>query len=293
MERESSLKVLDLKADIVPIQLRSAWNDSLLHHLPPGRDIELILNTSYGWYGDDLSFLETVPRLKSVQIVGTKPIQTISLPYSLESIFIGKPLACSVDFTKLPYLKKVFLEWSKYTESIQYVGTITDLRMHKFKLPDLSSLYRLTELKTLGFVQSPIISLSGVENFQHLQVLELAYCPKLTSISALAGNLCLEELDCQNCKKVVDWASLRNLIQLKSVRIENCKEITSLNFLINHQGLQRLDVTGTNVLDGDFGQLLQCKSLVHVRYEKRRHYSHTSEQWHKARFPNAVWTKLF
>lgn len=289
----SDLKVLDLKAEIVPIQLCSAWNDNLLYHLPPGRDIELILNTSYGWYGADLSFLETVPRLKSVQIVGTKPIQAISLPYSLESIFIGKPLACSIDFTKLPYLKKVFLDWSKYTESIQYVGTITDLRMYKFKFPDLSSLYRLTELKTLGLVQSPIISLSGVENFQHLQTLELAYCPKLTSISALAGNLCLEELDCQNCKKVGDWDSLRKLTQLKSVRIENCKEIASLNFLTSHESLQRLDVSQTNVLDGDFGQLLQCKSLVSVRYEKKQHYSHTSDQWHKARFPNAVWTQGF
>jgi hypothetical protein len=287
------LKVLDLKAGIVPIQLRCAWNDSLLHHLPSGRDIELILNTSYGWYGADLSFLETVPRLKSVQIVGTKPIQAISLPYSLESIFIGKPLACCIDFTKLPYLKKVFLDWSKYTDSIQYVGTITDLRMYKFKFPDLSSLYRLTELKSLGLVQSPITSLEGVENFSHLQTLELAYCPKLTTISALAGNLCLEELDCQNCKKVGDWDSLRNLTQLKSVRIENCKEIASLNFLTNHQSLQRLDVTETNVLDGDFGQLLQCKSLVRVLYEKKRHYSHTSDQWHKARFPNAVWTQGF
>ncbi len=289
----SDLKILDLKSDIVPVQLRCAWNENLLHYLPPGRDIELILNTSYGWYGADLSFLETVPRLKSVQIVGTKPIQAISLPYSIESIFIGMPLACSIDFTKLPYLKKVFLDWSKYTESIQYVGTITDLRVYKFKFPDLTVLHRLTELKTLGLVQSPIINLSGVENFQYLQALELAYCPKLTTISALAGNLCLEELDCQNCKNVGDWDSLRHLAQLKSLRVENCKEIASLNFLINHQSLQLLDVTETNVLDGDFGRLLQCKSLVRVRYEKKRHYSHTSDQWHKAKFPNAVWTQGF
>lgn len=287
------LKVLDLMAEIVPIQLRCAWNDNLLHHLPPGRDIELILNTAYGWYGADLSFLETVPRLKSVQIVGTKPIQAISLPYSLESIFIGKPLACTIDFTKLPYLKKVFLDWSEYIESIQYVGTITDLRIYKFKFSDLTLLHRLTELKTFGLVQSSIISLSGAENFKHLRKLELACCPKLTTISAIAGNLCLEELDCQNCKKVTDWDSLRNLTQLKSLRIESCKEIASLNFLTSHQNLQRLDVSQTNVLDGDFGQLLQCKSLVHVRYEKKRHYSHTSGQWHKARFPNAVWTERF
>ncbi len=287
------LKVLDLKAEIVPIQLRSAWNDNMLHRLPPDRDIELILNTAYGWYGADLTFLETVPRLKSVQIVGSKPIQAISLPYSLESIFLGKPLACNIDFTKLPYLKKVFLDWSEHIESIQYVGSITDLQIYKFKFSDLTSLHRLTELNALRIVQSSISSLSGAENFKHLRKLELSYCPKLTTISALAGILCLEELDFKNCKKIIDWTSLRNLIQLKSLRIENCKEIASLNFLTNHQNLQRLDVTETNVLDGDFGQLLQCKSLVSVRYEKKRHYSHTSDQWHKARFPNAVWTQGF
>lgn len=58
------LKVLDLKAEIVPIQLRCAWNDKLLHSMPPGRDIELILNTA---------FTASIDRAKSlgIWILGT------------------------------------------------------------------------------------------------------------------------------------------------------------------------------------------------------------------------------
>jgi len=126
-------------------------------------------------------------------------------------------------------------------------------------------------LETLELVQSPLSSLDGIEGFQSLRHLELAYMRVLQTLSALRTTK-LESLFCEACPKLNDYAVLGELKRLRNLRLNRCAEIQNLEFLGGLALLEEFRFVGTRVRDGNLTQVLRLRS---VGFDGKRHYSHT------------------
>ena len=135
----------------------------------------------------------------------------------------------------------------------------------------------LHNLEDLSIIQSPIKTIEGIHRFPSLKQLELAYLPKLETLSAIAElkNSLLELLECDHCKKVGDYEVIQYLKNLKILRFNDCGEIPTISFINDMPLLEKLSFVKTNILDGN---LHPCLKLKYAGFFAKRHYSHTPEQ---------------
>lgn len=266
----------------------------------PDEDIELILNDAYGFKSCDLSFVEHVPRLKRLLVTTDDPITGLRLPSSIERVGLGAA-GSPIDFAGLPNLVDASIDWSKNTESICLADGLKSLNCWGLKAVDIRSFSGLTLLEHLGLYSSATSCLDGIEAFAALKSLELAADKRLFDVQAVSRLSRLESFAMEGCSKVDDLSGLGDCSALKRLTLERCKGIKSYQFLsklkelveliIVESGdmeslepvaqlpkLHSLNIFGTNVLDGDIGQLLRCKQLYNLNFEKKKHYSHGSDE---------------
>lgn len=154
-----------------------------------------------------------------------------------------------------------------------------DLTIWHFN-PDSHSFEELPELKQIkrlcvNFTNAE--SLNGLEKLPDLKRLELAYCPKLTSLDGLPDSL--DFLMIEHAGKLCGYEKISALKGLKVLRLHECGDIESLNFLNSLPQLTEFRFVNTSIADGNLQPLIShIPKLTAVAFSNKRHYSHTLKQ---------------
>jgi hypothetical protein len=262
--------------------LIAPWSSSAHQEIMRVRPNELELNTSKGWCGRDIEFIQSYGWLLSFIIIDMK-IENISPLMSLRNLIKLDVLTyCNtkLDFTVFSDLRHCALEWRSGAESLFDCITLTDLFVNRYKGKSSSPFGRLLNLETLAILNSSIAELQGLCKLHHLRSLRIAGLRSLKSIEGIE-NLCrLESFEMQTCRSVKSLSPLSGLTNLIEVNVSNNGELDSL---VPLRGLPHLSSVlfyeSTNIADGDLRAIFEHPNISKVSFQNRRHYSHKREDF--------------
>lgn len=242
----------------------------------------VIVSFDHGYRLQDVNFLSTHSWIEylTIQYYGKIDLNGIHHLGNLRGLYLNITDNDTqlIDFSCFPYLETSYFDWRPKAKSIFDCKTLKELRIDKFRKPDLQNLSGLCNLKLLRIGSSPIISLSGIEKL-NLSRLDLVYLTKLESLRGIEGlSDTLVSLELNTCKKISSINEIGLLNRLKYLGVNNCGDIESIKGIRGLQLLERFDFwESTNVLDGDISPLLQLKKLKKIAFMDRPHYTHTND----------------
>lgn len=139
------------------------------------------------------------------------------------------------------------------------------------ELPELRHINRLC----VNFTN--IESLNGLEKLSDLKRLELAYCPKLSSLDGLPDTL--DFLMIEHAGKLCGYKQIAAAKGLNVLRLHECGDIENLNFLDSFPLLTEFRFVNTSISGGNLQPLIDhIPKLTAVAFNNKRHYSHTLKQ---------------
>lgn len=262
--------------------VKSAWSYKIGREIQDLECVELELNHAKGWTGDDLSFLSSFSKLKSLKIIdfnikSIEPIHTLHDLLSLEVITYCKS---KIRFSEFPVLEDCALEWRQNSESLFDCIGIKKLFLNNFNGKTISQISKLQNLESLAVLNAPIESLTGIDSLMKLRCLRLANLKKLHSLAGIENLTKLEELDVHTCKKITTINEISGLSALRRLYLNNIGDIASLKPLDALANLETvIFYESTNVVDGDLSPLVRQTKLSRVFFQNRRHYSHKREEF--------------
>jgi len=255
--------------------LRKIPTHSDLKELNEKKVSEIVCNSSLGWVGDDLSFLQAIPTVKSFTLLSAssidlKPLQILS---HLEKLSLHAPRAKTVDFSKLELLRDCSIEWISGAETLFLLPKIQRLSIQelpKQHLPSFALMGMLDELKLFG---AKIDEFSECGKLGKLKYLRLAGCRKLNSLTGLRHSEHIESLIIQGCP-IGNIDDIRFLQKLQNLVIDDCREIETLRPIEGHVALKHLVISGTTkVKDGDLDLIRFLPALKSFSARNFKHYS--------------------
>jgi hypothetical protein len=186
-----------------------------------------------------------------------------------------------LDFSNFPSLEDASFDWNSNIVNLSQCKNLKRLILWKFKpksrsFKELGGLHNVTSLKV---TQSNIISLSGLEEFSHLENFEAYYLSKLEDLNGIdAIKNSLKSLILEKCKKLNDYENaLSSLTSLHKLILADCSPIGNLEFVNKLTELTFFSFVGTDVKDGDLA-LLAKRKFEHVGFDDKRHYSHKMKE---------------
>ncbi|MDH3981839.1 MAG: P-loop NTPase fold protein [Kiritimatiellaceae bacterium] len=155
------------------------------------------------------------------------------------------------------------LEKSADTLTDSDVGTVEYLDFSGNAIPetDLPIIGKMEKIKRLDLHNSGIQDLSWIPGLKHLQRINLT-CTPIIDLTPLVELECLEQLDL-SYTTVNDLSPLAGMVQLVQLVLYGAT-ITSLEGLRGMQGLQRLNLSHTDVSDADLPVLESLPALNHL-----------------------------
>ncbi len=237
----------------------------------------LRLSHSAGWRETDLSFLESMPYLRGIQIYhwDVKDLRPLLALSELQLLGFTCLFTKGPDFSAFEKLQYLLFTWRPKAKSVFDCKGLLYLNIDGYPYEELQSVKHMTRLDRLSLSSRKLTSLSGIEHLESLNSLELVYCSQLRSVDGIerCGQLQNVELHC--CKKVNDISSFLSLKHLKTLDMENCGRIKSLRPLADCKMLEYLHFVGdTNIEDGDLSPLPNLPRLKKASFAHRRHYTH-------------------
>ncbi len=295
--------VMFLKKDIL---------DQQVEFLRENRDVVIGLNisTTRGdcWDGFDFSEMEDVLQRVRIQhpFEGMQQFEKFtnlkSLSFSdydvdfdlihltnLESL--GFPSCCNLkNYFALRKLRRLYVlgKVKGISDGQDFLGLKHFPKLERFSAvrPGATSLSGLEELENLNSVNiayaSKLEDISALGQCEQLIDVNIAYASKLEDISALGQCKGLIEVQLQNCKKIKDWSPLSRLETLEELHILDCKSVPDLSFLKNLIKLRDLFFPGTKVLDNDLSpikELRKFSNLKTVVFRNSRSYNARMEDF--------------
>lgn len=240
---------------------------------------------------EDISFLRRCPTLENLRII--PPYSANDFDYSplydmpnlkqlnCQSVYGPKDnLSADIDYGRIPGLEQLHLGGKKGHRNINALHGLRILSLAQGQpasktLTDLD----VAALEDLDLCQSPVRTLSGIEDAKCLCKLGLRYCRQLEDISALASiRDCLTLLDIESCGKIKDFSVLAELHHLEHLRLYGSNSLPDLSFLEKMPKLKTFTFT-MNVLDGD---LRRCMDIPYASCRNRKHYNLKDSQLPKA-----------
>lgn len=243
----------------------------------------VIVSYDRGYRGQNVDFLSKYPWIEylTIQYYGKIDLTGIHHLCNLRrlSLNIIANDTQLIDFSCFPFLEACYFDWRPKAKSIFDCKTLKELRVDKFRKPDLEDLGGLGNLELLRIGSSPIKSLAGIEKL-NLSRLDLVYLTKLESLQNIQGLAeTLVSLEINTCKKISSIQEIGSLHHLEYLGINNCGDIDSIRPVKHLQHLERFDFwESTNVVDGDISPLLQLKKLKKIAFMGRPHYTHTNDR---------------
>ena len=188
-------KVLIVKGD---------WSDDIASYMKQKKIYSLRLTDSFGFKGDDLSFLSSLKFLRSFELYcwEAKEVKNIEELPQIEVLGTQFKSSQKVDFSGFSNLRVALLKWSKGLESILDLKTLEKLNIQNYPFKNLEPLSNMTSLQRLYLTSRKLESLSGISKLENLAELDLYNCPALTSTSGI--ELCpnLGEIQIEACNQI-------------------------------------------------------------------------------------------
>jgi len=225
----------------------------------------------------DLSFLSDFPDLLYLEVVDQQKVNVAPLQCleNLRGLRLETP-GTGLDFSSFSHLEVFVGDWHPENRNLAHCQELRSLRTWGFKpkSEDLADLTGLTRLERLNLTKTGIHSLAGIEQLEDLRYLEIAYAPRLESLTALAtGDLQLRELHLSHAKNVESYEPVTALSWLRRLWLSSCAPLANLKWL---SGMSRLDFFSfveTNLIDGDLKPLLNLPRLRYVGTMPKKHYN--------------------
>ena len=229
---------------------------------------------------EDLSFLKDYPLLRYLEIDGNKPVDMRQLSglSNLRGLLV-ESAGSGINFEWFPELEVFTGTWHADNHNLSSAHELRTMRIWKYaaKEKNLSVIANITRLETLHLTQTPIESLDGLETLEDLRYLDVAYAPKLASLSAFtACSGGLREVSIQNARGIASYQSLSSLSNLRLLILSSCAPMADLHWILSLQRLDFFSFMETNVVDGDLSPLLRLPCLRYVGTFEKRHYNMTS-----------------
>ena len=226
---------------------------------------------------DDISFLKKCPSLRKVSVYpenSAKADFDYSPLYDMQNIkslncqtIYGEKgeKSCSIDYSKIRGLIDLGV-FGKGHLNYDSIDTLEKLWVSNIKKrDDLYQISHSSELKDLTILQCEIKSLSGVEQYNYLQSLDLSYNRFLNDISDLCKvGKSLRLLNIEGCAKIKDFSSLCDLTNLEHLSLVGSNTLPNLAFLHSMPKLKTFTFS-MEVADGD---LSACLKIPYVWCQK-------------------------
>jgi hypothetical protein len=264
--------------------LTSAWNDDTREVLLRNNVVELELVDAKGWRGNDVSFLELLPRLESFKIIdltisSDAPIHFL---HELKTLEVITYCPTPIEFSAFPKLEDCGLEWRPKSQSLFDCRTLKRLFINNYDGRDSNVFSRLTNLESLAILNAPIDDVRGLGPLRKLKSLRLANLKKLSSLEGLEHLPELEELEIHTCRAIGSVDALADLTNLRVLNLNNLGNIESFRPLVNMHKLESLTFyESTNVMDGDLS-VIPRNNLRNISFQNRRHYTDQREDFGSA-----------
>lgn len=270
---------------------RAAYCDFLLPVTPENKEASLAEFAHEGELGkyrglrvsgiSDLSFLKKFPLLLYLEVLDQKKVNSRPLDglSNLRGLRLEMPGA-GLDFGCFPELEVFVGDWHPDNSNLNRCQELRQIRAWKFKprSKDLSDLTGVTRLEQLAVTQSDLTSLAGVEALEDLRYLDVAYVPKLESLTALSKcGVGIRELDITNARNVRNYKPIASLQKLRNLRISYSAPMKNLKWTAGLNNLDSFSFVDTNVEDGDLSPLLKLPKLRYVGSMNKKHYSHNCD----------------
>ena len=186
--------------------VKGAWSFDISDYMLKEGIYALRLTDSFGFKGEDLSFLPSLTFLKSLELYcwDAKDIKVLETLPQLEVIGLQFRSSKKLDFSNFTKLRVALLTWAKGLESIFALENIQYLNIQNYPYKNLEPIEHMDKLRRLSLTSRMLESLDGIEKLINL-----------------------EELDLYNCQQLVSKAGIEKLNNLQKVEIESCNKLSA------------------------------------------------------------------
>jgi protein phosphatase 1 regulatory subunit 7 len=255
--------------------LNGPWSDSLL----PLFETEfsgLWVNHVRGFRGDNLEFLEKLPRLKSLTLIvqNIRDLSPLNSLHELRYLNLDESKPLGLDFGCLPGLEYCGFNWHRDFRSIYNCISLQTIYVQHYDGIDVSRFSNLKSLERLKIGNSPLKSLTGLGELISLRRLGLYGLRVLSDISALGERPEITALDIECCRKLGNIDAVSQLKCLERFGLSNCGDIASLKPISNLHKLILMGFFDTNIVDGDLSPLVGLPNLGFTLFRNKKHYTH-------------------
>lgn len=260
----------------------SGWSEEMTTCALDNHIAELELNSSKGWPGGDLNFLEMLPQLKWLRIIDflCKSVVPIHCLHDLRALQVSTYCKTEIKFSEFPRLEECGLTWRPKASSLFECRSLVRVIVSRYSGRDLKPYAGLRDLRSLTVLNAPVEKIRGLDPLQNLQSLRLGDFKKLVSIDGIEVLSSLKVLSLDKCRGISSIEPIGSLPRLRVLDLSNLGDIETLKPLETLRELERVTfVESTNIVDGDLSPLLRLKNLSFVSFQNRRHYSHKREEF--------------
>jgi len=245
-------------------------------------DIKEVHIVDWRYSSSDISFLKRCPNIRAININSAfiDDIDVLTELEYLENLTINKTKS-KIELGKFKNLRRLSCGYGnvinlKHMKSLDFLNLV-DYNPKKKDFKELAEMEFVPTLKCLHIYPSNVESLSGIERFNQLAEMALAYFKKLTDLAGIEKlNETLTALRIDDSKKIKNFELLSNLHKLEDLALCGDAAMESISFIQGMNKLKSFIFIGTDVLDGD---LSYCEGLEHVAFTNKKHFSHKEKDF--------------
>lgn len=184
--------------------LKGEWTDEVSSYMQENAIYALRLTDSFGFKGLDISFLSKLDFLRSLELYcwDAKGIKVIESLPQLEVLGLQYKSAQKIDLSAFSKLKIALVTWSKGLGSLLEISSLEKLNIQNYPHSDLKPISSMHELKDLYLTSRKLESLSGIEQLNKLETLDLYNCQNLTSLLGTEKCPDLKTIEIEACNRV-------------------------------------------------------------------------------------------
>lgn len=148
------------------------------------------------------------------------------------------------------------------------------------KSRSLKDLPQAKYIKSLKIYHTNITDLAGLDRFEFLKNLELAYCRNLSSLSGIPCGVSF--LMVEHAPNLANYDILAQMKNIEVLRLHECGNIPDLSFLSGMNMLREFRFVNTSISDGNLQPLIDhSPKLEALAFNNKRYYSHLLKQIHR------------
>ncbi len=225
------------------------------------------LHISSEYYkNESIDFVKQVNFIKGLFILQEKmDLSAVNELTVLEELRINTSISL-VDFSNLPKLKTLSLDFDKNATNIHLCKQLECLSIIGFKEKNLKTLDSLKSLRSLNLYNTFIEDLTGIENLKELTVVRINTARRLISLNGIFKGLQnLGLLDIYGAPLLNDYSSLKGMRSIKQLELRKTGDVESTTIFESLPNLEHLTL-GLKVLDGKMTRLKNIPSVGYIDY---------------------------